>query len=46
MVEKIYANMSACHMKNGNWKRAAETADKASFLGFNYLRTYSFLTTS
>jgi len=29
MVERIYANMSACHMKNGNWKRAAETADKA-----------------
>ncbi|KAF7312437.1 TPR-like protein [Mycena indigotica] len=29
LVEKIYANMSACHIKNGNWKRALETADKA-----------------
>ncbi|KAF5382036.1 hypothetical protein D9615_004410 [Tricholomella constricta] len=23
LIEKIYANMSACHMKNENWKRAA-----------------------
>lgn len=30
ILEKIYANMSACHLKNQNWKRAAETADKAS----------------
>ncbi|KAJ7744321.1 TPR-like protein [Mycena olivaceomarginata] len=29
IVEKIYANMSACHLKNKNWKRAQETADKA-----------------
>lgn len=29
MIEKIYANQSACHLKNGNWKRAVETADKA-----------------
>ncbi|GLB40369.1 putative bone development [Lyophyllum shimeji] len=29
IIEKIYANMSACHMKNENWKRAVETADKA-----------------
>ncbi|KAK7463503.1 hypothetical protein VKT23_006851 [Stygiomarasmius scandens] len=29
IVEKIYANMSACHIKNGNWKRAQETAEKA-----------------
>ncbi|KAF7336726.1 Tetratricopeptide repeat protein 9C [Mycena venus] len=29
IVEKIYANMSACHLKNKNWKRALETADKA-----------------
>jgi tetratricopeptide (TPR) repeat protein len=29
IVEKIYANMSACHLKNQNWKRAQETADKA-----------------
>jgi tetratricopeptide (TPR) repeat protein len=29
MIEKIYANMAACHIKNENWKRAVETADKA-----------------
>ncbi|KAI0043820.1 hypothetical protein FA95DRAFT_1562900 [Auriscalpium vulgare] len=29
MVEKIYANMSACHIKQENWRRAHETADKA-----------------
>ncbi|KAI6025959.1 hypothetical protein F5J12DRAFT_811570 [Pisolithus orientalis] len=29
MLEKIYANMSACHIKQENWKRAIETADKA-----------------
>ncbi|KAG5635809.1 hypothetical protein H0H81_010057 [Sphagnurus paluster] len=29
LLEKIYANMSACHMKNENWKRAVDTADKA-----------------
>ncbi|KAF9000682.1 hypothetical protein BDQ17DRAFT_1359343 [Cyathus striatus] len=29
IIEKIYANMSACHIKNGNWKRAVETAEKA-----------------
>ncbi|KJA26242.1 hypothetical protein HYPSUDRAFT_133165 [Hypholoma sublateritium FD-334 SS-4] len=29
ILEKIYANMSACHLKNQNWKRAAETAGKA-----------------
>ncbi|CAA7267065.1 unnamed protein product [Cyclocybe aegerita] len=29
IVEKIYANMSACHLKNQNWKRAEETANKA-----------------
>jgi len=29
IIEKIYANMSACHLKNKNWKRAQETADKA-----------------
>lgn len=28
MMEKIYANMSACHIKQENWKRAVETADK------------------
>ena len=28
ILEKIYANMSACHLKNQNWKRALETADK------------------
>jgi tetratricopeptide (TPR) repeat protein len=30
MLEKIYSNMAACHIKNGNWKRALETADKVS----------------
>ncbi|KAH7884441.1 hypothetical protein F5I97DRAFT_1889571 [Phlebopus sp. FC_14] len=29
MLERIYANMSACHLKNQNWKRALDTADKA-----------------
>jgi len=29
ILEKIYANMSACHLKNQNWRRALETADKA-----------------
>ncbi|KAK2460973.1 hypothetical protein APHAL10511_007443 [Amanita phalloides] len=28
-ISKIYANMSACHIKQSNWKRAIETADKA-----------------
>ena len=30
MVEKIYANMSACHLNQKNWQRALETADKVS----------------
>ncbi|KIK96779.1 hypothetical protein PAXRUDRAFT_825579 [Paxillus rubicundulus Ve08.2h10] len=29
MLEKIYANMSACHLKQENWKRALDTAEKA-----------------
>ncbi|KIJ66980.1 hypothetical protein HYDPIDRAFT_174285 [Hydnomerulius pinastri MD-312] len=29
MLEKIYANMSACHLKAENWKRALDTAEKA-----------------
>jgi len=29
ILEKIYANMSACHLKNLNYRRAVETADKA-----------------
>jgi len=29
VLEKIYANMSACHLKNENWQRALETANKA-----------------
>ncbi|KAI0342797.1 TPR-like protein [Trametopsis cervina] len=29
MLEKIYSNMAACHIKQSNWKRAVETADKA-----------------
>jgi hypothetical protein len=30
MLEKIYANMSACHLKQENWKRAIDTADKVT----------------
>jgi hypothetical protein len=30
ILEKIYANMSACHLKNQNYKRAVETADKVT----------------
>ncbi|KAI8969500.1 hypothetical protein BD414DRAFT_503262 [Trametes punicea] len=33
LQEKIYSNMSQCHLANQNWKRAIETADKA--LKFN-----------
>ncbi|KAI5983357.1 hypothetical protein EDD15DRAFT_1892190 [Pisolithus albus] len=29
ILEKVYANMSACHIKQQNWKRALDTADKA-----------------
>ncbi|KZP03673.1 TPR-like protein, partial [Athelia psychrophila] len=29
LVEKIYNNMSACHMTNKNWQRALDTANKA-----------------
>ncbi|KAL1740076.1 hypothetical protein HDZ31DRAFT_48210 [Schizophyllum fasciatum] len=29
ILEKVYANMAACHIKNANWKRAIETAAKA-----------------
>jgi tetratricopeptide (TPR) repeat protein len=29
IVEKVYANMSACHLNQKNWQRALETADKA-----------------
>jgi len=29
ILEKVYANMSACHIKQENWKRAMDTADKA-----------------
>ncbi|OSD06630.1 hypothetical protein PYCCODRAFT_1431646 [Trametes coccinea BRFM310] len=29
LQEKIYSNMSQCHLANQNWKRAVETADKA-----------------
>ncbi|EIM91096.1 TPR-like protein [Stereum hirsutum FP-91666 SS1] len=28
MLEKIYANMAACHIKNSNWKRVLECVDK------------------
>lgn len=37
ILEKIYANMSACHLKNQNWKRALETADKVVF----YFQTHA-----
>ena len=30
MLEKIYANMSACHLRQENWKRAIDTADKVT----------------
>lgn len=30
LAEKIYSNMSQCHLKKGNWKRAVETADQVS----------------
>ena len=30
MIEKIYSNMSACHMKNANWKRALDCAERVS----------------
>ncbi|THG96237.1 hypothetical protein EW026_g5565 [Hermanssonia centrifuga] len=39
MLEKIYANMCACHIKRSNWKRAVETADKASAVIANALRS-------
>ncbi|EED81198.1 predicted protein [Postia placenta Mad-698-R] len=29
ILEKVYSNMAACHLKQSNWKRAIETADKA-----------------
>jgi len=29
IVEKIYANMAICHIKNENWQRALDCADKA-----------------
>jgi hypothetical protein len=28
MIEKIYSNMSACHIKNANWKRALDCAER------------------
>ncbi len=34
MLIKIYSNMSACHIKSGNWKRAIETADKVRHIYF------------
>jgi len=29
LLEKLHANISACHIKQGNWKRALESAEKA-----------------
>ncbi|KAH8100824.1 hypothetical protein BXZ70DRAFT_936055 [Cristinia sonorae] len=37
MLDKIYSNMTQCHIKRENWKRAIETADKA--LSKNSLNT-------
>ncbi|THH28327.1 hypothetical protein EUX98_g5868 [Antrodiella citrinella] len=37
MLDKIYSNMSMCHIKRENWTRAVETADKA--LAKNSLNT-------
>ncbi|KAF9648715.1 hypothetical protein BDM02DRAFT_3115044 [Thelephora ganbajun] len=28
IIEKVYSNMCACHIKQGKWQRAVETADK------------------
>lgn len=28
MIEKIYSNMAACHLKNSNWKRALDCAER------------------
>jgi len=30
MIEKIYSNMSACHLKNSNWRRALDCAERVS----------------
>jgi hypothetical protein len=30
IMEKIYANQSACHMKKNNFKRALECAEKVT----------------
>lgn len=32
LLEKIHSNMAACHIKNSNWKRALESAEKVSGL--------------
>jgi len=29
LIEKIYCNMAACHIKNSNWERALDSANKA-----------------
>ena len=47
MLEKIYSNMSACHIKNSNWKRAVETADKVNPLEWRtrvYIRLIPIMT--
>jgi len=28
IIEKVYSNMCACHIKQGKWQRAIDTADK------------------
>jgi tetratricopeptide (TPR) repeat protein len=37
-MEKVYSNMSACHIKRGNWKRALESADQAIATNENNLK--------
>ena len=43
ILEKIYANMSACHLKNQNWKRALETADKVQLFIFKVTHCKSLI---
>lgn len=39
MIEKIYANQAACHIREKNWQRAVETADKVNHSLFCATRT-------
>jgi hypothetical protein len=42
ILEKVYANMSACHIKQENWKRAVDTADKVCQPPKDNFRVLSF----